>query len=191
MTARKLIKNYSKDIPKNCKFCDEEFLAYRQNSKYCSDTCKWAWAHRNADEKRIKRRKEYQLKWGTENWQRKRDYNLLKTYGLTREQYEELLHKQHYSCGVCGRHETEFSRKLAVDHNHSSGEIYGLLCHDCNLRVIGKRRDPELFLKAAEFLRKGTGIYVPVRKTKPKEKKRKRLKWSTPTTKKLQEQSAT
>lgn len=165
----------SKEIPKLCSFCGKEFLAYRNSSKYCSNTCRYAWQSRNLSEKSLERRQRYQKKWGLENWQRKRDYNILRTFGLNREQYEKLLVEQHHCCGVCGRHETEFGTKLAIDHDHDTGEIYGLLCHKCNHRLIGKERRPEIFIRAAEYLKKGTGWFVPIiDKTKKKRRKKRR-----------------
>lgn len=99
------------------------------------------------------------------------------TYGITPEQYQQLLEKQNYSCAICGKHETDFGRKLAVDHDHKTGEIFGLLCSTCNHQVIGKYRDPEIFDKAAEYLRKGTGWTVPpkIRKRKKRHARRKRI----------------
>lgn len=164
----KKIRNY----PKVCAYCETDFLGYRKNSKYCSDTCRYAWQHRNQTEKTVERRKNYQKKWGTENWQRRRDYMIQYTYGITPEQYQELLVKQDYKCATCGKHETEFGRKLAIDHDHKTGEIFGLLCSRCNHSLIGKHRDPDVFLKAAKYLEQGTGWIVPARK-KRKRKKRK------------------
>lgn len=172
MTKRKEVRNYSNEVPKLCAYCDEEFLGYRAHAKYCSDTCRYAWQHRNACERIKLRRKEYQKKWGTENWQQKRDYHIKRVYGLSAEQYQELLEKQQHSCGVCGRHETKFSRKLAVDHDHVTGEIYGLLCRECNHTLIGRQRSPDLFLRAAEYLRQGKGLFVPNIKKKRRKKKK-------------------
>ena len=100
-----------------------------------------------------------------------REYHLKRTYGITLDQYNRLLKKQKYSCAVCKRPESEFSVSLAVDHDHRTGEIYGLLCTYCNNRLIGRDRDPEKFLNASRYLRKGTGLFVP-EKIKKKRKKR-------------------
>jgi 5-methylcytosine-specific restriction endonuclease McrA len=99
-----------------------------------------------------------------------------RVYGITPEQYQELLIKQNYCCAVCERHETEFARKLAIDHDHGTGEIFGLLCNECNHRVVGKVRDPNVFLKAAEYLKQGTGWIVPPKVSRKKKRvKRSRL----------------
>lgn len=162
----------SRNFPKVCDYCFEDFIGYRPSNRFCCNACRHAWAHRNASEKTIERKRINHAKWSSENWQHKRDYHIKRVYGLDAEQYQELLEKQCHSCGVCGRHETEFSRKLAVDHDHVTGEIFGLLCRECNHTLIGKQRSPDLFLKAAEYLKEGTGLVVPI-KIKKKRKKRK------------------
>lgn len=104
--------------------------------------------------------------------ERARDGHLRRTYGITLDQYNDLLRKQRGRCKVCQRHHTEFPRNLAVDHDHKTGELRGLLCTHCNQRVIGRHRDHLLLLRAARYL-KGpfTGWFVP--KKKPKRKKKK------------------
>ena len=159
------------NYPKVCAFCEKDFLGFRPNSKYCSDTCRYAWQSRNQSEKTKARRQEYQKKWGTENWQRKRDYMIKYTYGLEPEQYQQMLEQQNHCCAICRRHETEFARKLAVDHDHKTNEIYGLLCQDCNHVLVGRHRDPQLFEAAAFYLQKGTGWFVPTKKSKKRSRK--------------------
>lgn len=43
----------------------------------------------------------------------------------------------------------------------------------CNVRVVGRHTDPRLFDAAAEYLRKGTGLFVP-KKTRPTAARRRR-----------------
>lgn len=174
MSKRKETRHYSKDITKLCSYCNEEFLGYRHNTKYCSDACRYAWTARNHSEKQKKRKQEYQKKWGTLNWLRKRNYMIEYTYGISAEQYQELLEKQHHSCAICGRHETDFARKLSIDHDKVTGEIYGLLCGKCNYSFVANRRDPALYVKAAEYLTKGTGWIVPIKIKKRKKRNGKR-----------------
>lgn len=97
-----------------------------------------------------------------------RRYNLMRTYGLTEHQYDELLKKQNYCCAVCGKHETEENRRLAVDHNHKTGEIRGLLCNYCNHRIVGKWTDGDLLRRVADYIEQSTGWIVP-----PKPRRRK------------------
>jgi hypothetical protein len=55
--------------------------------------------------------------------------------GLTPEQYNEMLADQLWGCAICGKSDS-LGRRLAVDHNHITGKIRGLLCNRCN-RAIG------------------------------------------------------
>ena len=53
---------------------------------------------------------------------------ILKTYGITSEQYEALYEAQGGVCYICRRAKGTGRRKLAVDHDHVTGWVRGLLC---------------------------------------------------------------
>lgn len=57
-------------------------------------------------------------------------------YGLTPEEYENLLDKQNGLCGIC----MSSGVRLAVDHDHVTKQVRGLLCHTCNTG-LGKLGD--------------------------------------------------
>lgn len=97
-----------------------------------------------------------------------REYRLMRTYGITLEQYDELLQRQDDKCAVCLRHKDEFTTNLAVDHDHVSGEIRGLLCSYCNHRLVGRHRDSSLLHRIADYLEIGTGWFVPPKKRRRK-----------------------
>lgn len=66
-----------------------------------------------------------------------------KRYGLTRAERQELLKQP---CAICG------DKAEAVDHDHDSGKVRGVLCHPCNLG-LGKFKDStESLSKAIEYL---------------------------------------
>jgi hypothetical protein len=52
----------------------------------------------------------------------------LKRYGITKDQYHQMLDSQGYCCKICL---TKFGR-ACIDHNHKTGEVRGLLCQKCN-----------------------------------------------------------
>ena len=60
------------------------------------------------------------------------NYNYLRRYGITVEAYDEMRVAQNHRCYICNKHETENGKALAVDHNHTTGEVRKLLCSPCN-----------------------------------------------------------
>lgn len=54
---------------------------------------------------------------------------------LTIEKYDEIYQKQNGCCFFCGRHQSELPIRLAVDHDHRTGRIRGLLCQMCNVSL--------------------------------------------------------
>jgi hypothetical protein len=100
-----------------------------------------------------------------------RAYHLLRKYGITEDQYNNLLKHQKGHCALCPRVVEKSGKRLSVDHNHKTGEIRGLLCYRCNKFVIGRHTDPYLLELAAAYLRNSTGWFVP---PKPKKKRRKK-----------------
>lgn len=68
-------------------------------------------------------------------------------YGITEQDWLQLLDKQGGHCACCP--ETE---GLCVDHCHTTGKVRGLLCHHCN-RALGLFRDnPEYITNALNYL---------------------------------------
>lgn len=77
-------------------------------------------------------------------------------YGITNDQYNEMFLSQNGTCFICNQPETlkdkRGIRSLAVDHDHSNGKVRGLLCSKCN-RGIGCFNDnPELMIKASQYI---------------------------------------
>lgn len=74
------------------------------------------------------------------------------TYGgLTADEYALILEHQGGACAICQR-ATGKTRRLAVDHDHQSGQVRGLLCKPCN-RLLGHARDSvEFFERSASYL---------------------------------------
>jgi hypothetical protein len=73
----------------------------------------------------------------------------LKKYGMSIEQYNDMIKSQNGCCKICMK---PSDRRLAVDHNHATGKVRGLLCVNCNLGLGNFQDDPTLLLKAAQYL---------------------------------------
>lgn len=52
------------------------------------------------------------------------------------QDYRARKTAQDFKCAVCGVDESALKRKLAVDHDHKTGKIRGLLCLICNSRIV-------------------------------------------------------
>lgn len=84
----------------------------------------------------------------------KREYMLKTKYGLSSQDYNDLLAGQSHSCAICGVTAEEYGKFLVVDHCHSTDVVRGLLCNGCN-SGLGFFKDNPIFLsKAIEYLTK-------------------------------------
>lgn len=81
-----------------------------------------------------------------------RERHLVKAYGITPLDYDAILSSQDGGCAICGRACTT-GKRLAVDHNHTTGSVRGLLCKNCNQAIGLLGDDPGLIETAARYLR--------------------------------------
>lgn len=102
-------------------------------------------------------------KWQKDNPEKSsysaRNRRLKFVYGIDVPIYEDMLEKQGGLCAICGCSEnrTAGERKdwnFAVDHNHNTGKVRGLLCNTCN-RGLGMLGDTiERLENALAYLKK-------------------------------------
>lgn len=106
-----------------------------------------------------------------------KDRNLRNRYGITLEMFEAILEAQGGVCPVCG-----FADKVfCLDHNHKTLKVRGIICLNCNLRVIGGARDQDYKLvNAAEYVTNNPadlvfpeGLYLE--KNPPKKRRKRRV----------------
>ncbi len=82
--------------------------------------------------------------------QQKTRKKIVRRYGLSLDEYDAMLTCQQGRCAIC--HAQPSDIHLAVDHDHSSGRVRGLLCSDCNLGIGLFRDQASLLVAAAEYL---------------------------------------
>jgi len=129
-------------------FCRECY--YRQwettpgaREKQRAGGIKYYWSHREQALQRAKARWE---KYPAEERSRRLKARALKArYGLTLEDYAQMIVAQNGRCAIC---EQPF-RVIDVDHDHSTGAVRGLLCRACNLGIAFFEKHAEL---AARYL---------------------------------------
>ncbi len=67
--------------------------------------------------------------------------HLARKYGLSIEDYNQMLIEQGNKCSICGSSGSgEDKNKFVVDHCHHTGKVRGLLCWPCNIG-LGMFRD--------------------------------------------------
>jgi len=77
--------------------------------------------------------------------------NLKLKFGITIDNYEEMLRDQHGRCAICRC--LPKNKRLAVDHCHKTGAIRGLLCASCN-QMLGRGKDnSNTFKRAIQHLK--------------------------------------
>ena len=106
------------------------------------------------------RHREYQKKWRSAHRERSRAIvrrsDLIRTFGINPEQYDAMLRNQSGRCAICK--EPPGKRRLAIDHDHSTGRLRDLLCSQCNT-MLGKSRDSVALLRQAiEYLERHANV---------------------------------
>jgi hypothetical protein len=110
--------------------------SYQPNCKPCGTKRVAAWRAANPE----RARKMY------------RTAHMKRSYGLTPEQYNAMHAEQKGCCAICRRHASELPRGLAIDHDHETNEVRGLLCHQCNAGIGFLGEDPVNLKSALDYL---------------------------------------
>ncbi len=87
-------------------------------------------------------------RWVARNPGKVRENNL-KRYGLTREDYTDMLEEQN---GVCATDGCGASENLCVDHNHATGKVRQLLCSRCNHALGHARESKDILLGLVAYI---------------------------------------
>ena len=74
----------------------------------------------------------------------------LKCYGLTLNDVKNLMTQQNNCCALCDSSLDRF----VVDHDHSTGQVRGLLCYPCNTGLGFFKESPDQLNKAILYLRR-------------------------------------
>jgi hypothetical protein len=97
--------------------------------------------------------RQYRLDWyAKQTPEKKASYHLKANFDISLDDYNEMLVSQSGVCAICKQPETKIRNglvtMLAVDHDHVTGVIRGLLCHRCNI-LLGHCNDNVSILASA------------------------------------------
>lgn len=88
--------------------------------------------------------------------ERRRNLHLIKTYGMSLEDYDKMLLGQGGVCAICRNRNTGIRDgkpiHLSVDHNHNTGKVRGILCYKCNASLGGFDDSVEIIENAIAYL---------------------------------------
>ena len=80
-------------------------------------------------------------------------------YGLTIEQLRSMFENQEGLCATCARlmclcigRRVKCRTRAHVDHDHITGKVRGMLCHDCNVAIGMMKDSPNRLRSAAQYL---------------------------------------
>lgn len=128
-------------MPKKKKKCDNENCDTITRGKLCR-------SHSYELRKVHKNRKEYAAAWARQ-----------KKYGISQEEFDALWIVFRGCCGICGCNlRMPISQRgqpldvVALDHNHKTGNIRGLLCNACNKALGLFKEDISILQKAKDYL---------------------------------------
>lgn len=138
---------------------------YRSKNKEKTAAQRRAWAARNQERLR-ENSKAYRRKNGErirarerERYKREKqkrlDAWLASQYKITRAEFDELLLQQDHACAICKSIYPQGRGGFHVDHDHKTGQVRGLLCHNCNtgLGKLGDNLDG--LERAVQYLQNG------------------------------------
>jgi hypothetical protein len=118
------------------------------------------WVQRNREKVNACNKRRYNSLSLEEKKKRNRKQQI-SLYGLTVEQYDDILMKQNYICAICKNPEKSSTKRfLSIDHNHTTGKVRGLLCDTCN-RGLGHFFDNLDLLESAVLYLKFSNEETP------------------------------
>ncbi len=154
------MKKITRKRKKKCTICGESKLLTYFNkvinrngtkAKYCSSECKKCFNKKRREgewRRSSSRRRKYYL----ENREKSKNKELIKTYGITLKEFNEMRKRQDYLCLICEKHESDSNKGLHIDHCHESNKVRGLLCNSCNLAIGQLKHNVTIMNKAIKYL---------------------------------------
>jgi hypothetical protein len=146
---RENAKRYRLNHLEECRIKEKEKSRIRRNK----DKDAYNLEQREYRRKNPEKFKQYSVKrkdW-SKVYSRKRT---IEKYGITEEQYNQMLLKQEGKCALC---EEPIKSQINIDHCHKTGVVRGLLCSYCNTTLGYVEKNiairPDIFDRITKYLK--------------------------------------
>jgi hypothetical protein len=121
-----------------CHHCGVSLGITHPNRKYCSTRCLKA---------------AYRLRHPDKPHNPPRGERILRKYGITEQQFNEMFVAQGERCAICGTSDPRDRwGRFHIDHCHETGRVRGLLCGPCNIALGHMNDDPVRLSAAARYI---------------------------------------
>jgi hypothetical protein len=156
--SKRILSGVNSVKPIVCEICGNAFFPENKNAKkYCSRQCR----HKARQNKQAERYKEnpkpfsdYAKGYRKKNNRSVRNYRLKNWYGISIDDYENMLKSQDGKCAIC-KEPLESTKRQNLDHRHSGDfAIRGILCPGCNHGLGNFKDSPDLLEKAIAYLKR-------------------------------------
>jgi hypothetical protein len=97
-------------------------------------------------------------KYRSPNWSgfERQDVIIRKKYGISIEEFNNLLNFQNNCCAICSKPIQKLRRRMNIDHDHETGKVRGILCSGCNTGLGHLGDNVEGLKKALHYLENAT-----------------------------------
>ncbi len=135
-----------------CKQCSPE-VSFSTKARYCRGCVRKN--NKQHYVKNLEKSRKYHREYRKAHYdaEKQRACQLKHKYGLTIEQRQAMVDQQEGKCFIC---RTE-KRVLFIDHDHATGKIRSLLCHNCNAAIGLFDEDPAVLRRAATYIEHHAG----------------------------------
>lgn len=144
-------KEKTKLISNNYYLNHKEQILLKSHEHYQQNSEKYKLYRLQNKEKQDKYNKEYRSTH-EENKEHKNELRIKRQYGITINEYNDMLKKQDNKCAICGKELIVGNEIIHIDHSHITGKVRGILCMKCNLQLGVYENNKELFKLMAKYL---------------------------------------
>ena len=117
--------------------------------KVCHNTGTLGKYHKKTKEEKLERSRRNREQMGRAYFQ---NWRLVNDYGITLEEFHQRVDEQNHQCYICDK-TFESKKDTRVDHDHATGRVRKILCHNCNSMLGHAKENIETLRKAIEYIR--------------------------------------